>query len=197
MSDPVGMREKMQTTAFAALLPLVALLIGVAAPINCYGEAWNWRPGLWSQVHTIEGVIVHIPTGIAPELAARLRAMALPHVYSEQICLQRGKALIGPTITADSEKIFTCTEKTVYKGSDAELIQDECFVRPDPLPGLEGHIPPYLKTVRYVARSGASKGMVWGVDETMKLPTIKTNDKLVLRWIAAKCGSAATAISPK
>jgi hypothetical protein len=191
------MREIMQRTAFAALLPLVALLIGVAVPVACYGAVWNWRPGLWRQVHTIEGVIVHIPPETAPELAARMRAMALPHAYSQQICLQRGKALIGPTITEDSEKFFTCTEKTVYKGDDAELIEDECFVRLDPLPGLEGHIPPYLKTVRFVGRSGASKGMVWGVDETMKMPTTKTNNTTVMRWVAAKCGSASTPLLPK
>ena len=93
------------------------------------------------------------------------------------------------------QKIFKCTEKTVYKGDDAELIQDECFLRPDPLPGLE-RLPRYLKTVRYVGRTAEAKGMVWGVDNVIKNSKTGPDSKTVTRWIGGKCRDARSSGNP-
>jgi hypothetical protein len=163
--------------------------------IPCFSNPWLFRPGLWKQTTITDGIIVHIPPGTSPELSARLRAMALPHAYTDERCLQRGQALFGNPIDPITEKIFECTEKTVYKGDDAELIQDECFLRPDPPPGLE-RLPRYLKTVRYVGRTAEAKGMVWGVDNVIKSSKTGPDSKTVMRWIGGKCGDARSSGNP-
>jgi hypothetical protein len=161
----------------------------------CFSNPWLFRPGQWKETVITDGVIVHIPPGTSPDLSAKLRAMALPRAYSHQLCVRPGEAPIGPTIDPVGEKMYTCSEKTVYKDADVELVQDECEIRPNSIPGWD-HLPPYLKTVRFVRRTGPSKGTVWGVDEVLKIASTNTNVKTVLRWIGRKCGDARSSGNP-
>jgi hypothetical protein len=162
----------------------------VCAAIPCVANPWVFRPGLWKQTETWDGMIVHIPPGAPPDLSAKLRAMALPRIYISQFCLPAGRAPLANIIDPAGGKFFDCTEKTAYKDHDVELIQAECVSRPDSV--LADQLPRYRKTVQYVGRTGPAKGMMWGVDEFVKSFHSIPDHKIVLRWKGRECGNGAS-----
>ena len=162
------------------------IILGNTAASPCSADQWVFRPGLWRAITTTDGLIVHIPPKASADMRAKLRAMALPKIFSHQARVRLGSKPGALFFDPEVQPPGICSEKRVYNGEDVELLENNCVTPHLLIAGLD--VPSIAaKTTRYVSLNGTPKGMVWGIDSVVQHPKVRTNVRHTLRWIGSQC----------
>ena len=150
-------------------------------------NTWSYRPGLWKETRILDGTIVHVPPGTSADLAAKFRAMALPHTYVYQHCLTGNSNPPYFVFNVPAQPPGVCTETAPQKDSMAQIIKDECFLPGIIMPGQHGET---ASIDRHVISSGPAKGMIDSIDEVVRVEGRSAGQTTQLRWMGAECGTA-------
>jgi hypothetical protein len=150
-------------------------------------NTWSYRPGLWKETLILDGTIVHVPPGTSADLAARLRAMALQHIYVQQHCLIGSADPLKFIFNVTAQPPGVCTETVARKDSMVQSIQDECI-----LPGIvmPDHHTEITSIDRHVILTGPAKGMINSIDAVDRVEGRSAGQTRQLRWLGAECGTA-------
>jgi len=187
MSDPRyrGAMEECKKQALAFVFKTLAAQAGPSD--RGPSKQWAYRPGRWKQTDTIDGIIVHVPPGVSADMAAKLRAMALPHTYTHEYCLSGQADPLKFVFNVTAQPPGVCSETVAQKGSISQSIKDECVVSGTVMP--DGHTLT-ASIDRHVNLTGTAKGLIDTVDAVIRVERRTAGQTTQLRWIANECGTA-------
>jgi hypothetical protein len=147
---------------------------------------WSYRPGLWKETRIRDGIIVHVPLGASADLAAKLRAMALPHIQVDHYCLSGNANPLKFFFNVTAQPPGVCIEASSHKDSMAQIIQDECILPGIVMPDRHAEM---ASIDRHVILTGPAKGMIDSVDAVVRVEGRSANQTMQLRWLGAECGT--------
>jgi hypothetical protein len=156
-------------------IPLAAILVAIAAP-PAFGDAWDFRPGLWEIANIPDVSLLPLSPNISPETKAQLEKLTPPKPSTTQVCISSGspmKSILDPA----NHPPGACTETVISESQTDRETEDVCTGLGPPLQGR-----------RHTVLTGSVAGLIDQADITVGAPGNRLTKHF--RWLSPDCGAA-------